>query len=101
MERVSYALALSLSTETERSKGKAKLSKPFERVYLILPFSFNLFRFEAETNPFAFLLTSHTFSSISIQNSQVQILHDDHQGPPRSSTVLKSGSDKLTCQKKS
>ena len=32
------------------------VSKPLERVYLVLPFFFNSFRLEAETNVFAFLL---------------------------------------------
>ena len=69
-------VGLGLSQETERPKGKAKLSEPFEKVYLVLPFSFNLLRFEAETNLFASLLTSHTLSSTWSQsrNTQVQIL---------------------------
>ena len=73
MERLSH-VGLGLSQETEMPKDKCKLSKSLERVYLVSPFSFNLFRFEAETNLSASLLTSHTLSSISIQNTQLEIL---------------------------
>ena len=38
--RTAGHVGLGLSQETERLKGKAKLSKPLERVYLVLPFSF-------------------------------------------------------------
>ena len=75
---------ISANGEAQR---QAKLSKPLETVYLLfLPFSFNLFRFEAETNHFASLLTSHTISSISIQNNQVKIL-----------TISKALLDPLQC----
>ena len=74
-------VGLGLFQETERPKVKAKLSKHLEKVYLALPFSFNLFRFEAETSLFASFLTSHTLSSVSIQEHSSSNL-DDREGPP-------------------
>ena len=86
--------------ETERPKGKAKLSKPLEKMYLVLPFSLNLLRSEAETNLFASLLTSHTLSSISSQ-SRNTFKFRFWRSPRPSSTGLKSSFEKLTPQKKS
>ena len=75
-------IGLGLSQKTESPKVRAKLSKPLEKVYLVLPFSINLLRFEVETNLFASLITSHptlwaaSRGSILSQSSstQVQIL---------------------------
>ena len=84
MERLSH-VDLGLSQETERPKGKAKLSKPLEKMYLVLPFSFNSFKFEAETNLFASLLTSHFEQYLDQEHSSSYL--DDRQGPPRSSAI--------------
>ena len=70
-------VGLGLSQEMESPKGKAKLSKPLEpQVYLVLPFPFNSFRFDAEINLFAFLLTSNTLSSMLIQEHSSSNLDD-------------------------
>ena len=86
-------LGLGLSQEMESLKGNyVKLSKPLESyVYLVLPFSFNSFRFDAEINVFAFLLTSNTLSSMLIQEHLSSNL-DDRQA---SSTILKSSFENL------
>ena len=52
-------------------------------MYLVLPFSFNSFRFEAETNLFASLLISNTLSSTLIQEHSSLNLDD-----PRASKAL-------------
>ena len=65
--------SIGLSQETERPKGNAKPSQLLEKVYLVLPFSYILLRFEAETNLFASLCTSHTLSNISSQSSNTQV----------------------------
>ena len=71
-------VGLGLSQETESPKGKSKLSTPLEpEVYLVLTFSFqNSFRFDAEVNLFAFLLTSNTLSNMLIQEHSSSNLDD-------------------------
>ena len=70
-------VGLGLSQETESLKDKSKLSKLLEpQVYLVLPFPLNSFRFDAEINLFAFLLTHNTLSSMLIREHSSSNLDD-------------------------
>ena len=87
MEWLSH-VCLGLSQDTERPKGKAKLSKPLEGLYLVLPFP--LVRLDLKQKQI-FCFPPHISNSeqcLDAEHSSSNL--DDRQSPPRSSTVLKS-----------